>query len=48
MFRETLFTVVQEGDERGPTLAYGWAEPDATWDWHRPQLDARPVRTRYV
>ena len=29
MQRETLVVVVQEGDESGPTLVYGWTEPGA-------------------
>ena len=44
MYRETLVTVVQEGDEKGPTLAYGWSEPGADRiginpSWMRVQCD---------
>jgi CpeT/CpcT family (DUF1001) len=51
MYRETLVTVIQEGDEKGPTLAYAWAEPDATWiginpSWMRVQCDLDSAKTR--
>ncbi|MSO97426.1 MAG: hypothetical protein EXR11_04285 [Rhodospirillaceae bacterium] len=44
MYRETLVTVVQEGDESGPTLAYGWSAPGADRiginpTWMRVQCD---------
>lgn len=44
MYRETLVAVIQEGDETGPTLAYGWGEPGADRiginpSWMRVQCD---------
>jgi hypothetical protein len=44
MYRETLVVVIQEGDEAGPTLTYGWTEPGADRigvnpGWMRVQCD---------
>jgi len=51
MFRETLVAVIQEGDERGPTLTYGWADPGSDWigvnpSWMRVQCDLDSAKTR--
>ncbi|MDX2144361.1 MAG: chromophore lyase CpcT/CpeT [Rhodospirillaceae bacterium] len=51
MYRETLVAVIQEGDEGGPTLTYGWAAPDAEWigvnpGWMRVQCDLDSAKTR--
>jgi hypothetical protein len=51
MYRETLVAVIQEGDERGPTLTYGWADPRAEWigvnpGWMRVQCDLDSAAVR--
>jgi hypothetical protein len=51
MFRETLVVVIQEGDEKGPTLTYGWSDPASNWigvnpSWMRVQCDLDSPKTR--
>lgn len=51
MQRETLVVVVQEGDESGPTLVYGWTEPGADRigvnpGWIRLQCDLDTAKMR--
>ena len=51
MQRETLVVIVQEGDETGPTLVYGWADKKADWigvnpGWIRLQCDLDTQQNR--
>jgi len=51
MQRETLVIVVQEGDESGPTLVYGWGQPGSDRiginpGWIRLQCDLDSDQTR--